>query len=87
LTADTAPPELAQDEELGHLVRRTTPDHRHAGNGVVAPEEKRLPVFGLRPVAVQVEVAELAVLAYVPSVDLGEVMGVELQQAREQRSC
>ena len=82
--SDTAPTELAQDEVLGDLVRNTAPDQRDPGDQVVVSDEQHLPIVRLRPVVVEVAVAELAMFRDVPPVELGEVMSVEFQQPTDQ---
>ena len=73
----------SDDEELPELVRCTRTDQHIATDLTVDVDQERMPLLLGKPVVVQVRVAVLTIGAEVTTVDLGEVVRVELKQSAD----
>jgi hypothetical protein len=82
---DPAATVLPDDEELSELMRCARPDEGAAPNPIIDVDQERMPIFARKPVVVQVPVAVLTVWPEVTTVDLGEVVRVELEQPSDDR--
>src|SRR5581483_191574 len=79
ITAHARSSVLPQDEELRHVVGITRADESESRPLPIGSDQVRMTV-GLRPVVVEIPVAELTVLIDIGAIELREVVAIELEQ-------
>jgi hypothetical protein len=82
---DPAPAVLPHYEELPELVRHSRTHQRTTTDLTVDVDQERMPLLLRKPVVVQVRVAVLTMRTEVTTIDLGEVVRVELEQSPDHR--
>jgi len=66
-------------------MRHAGTDQRTTADLTVDVDQERMPVLVREPVVVKVGIAVLAVWSQIATIDLGEVVGVELEQPPDHR--